>query len=92
MSIATVTSCSTTSCSYNHDGCTAFAITVGGTAGKATCGTFVTLDARGGTTVAAGQVGACKRLECVHNEDLMCTADAISVAGDSADCLTYQIA
>ncbi|HOQ52315.1 MAG TPA: DUF1540 domain-containing protein, partial [Micropruina sp.] len=38
-----------------------------------------------------GQVGACKRLECVHNSDLLCTAGKIDV-GDAADCLTYSVA
>ncbi|MBO3723944.1 DUF1540 domain-containing protein [Actinomyces bowdenii] len=91
--MATVTqikSCETTSCAFNHGGCTAFAITVGGDAGAPTCGTFISLDARGGLPVAEGHVGACQRLECVHNTDLMCTAEAVSVGGDTATCLSYE--
>ncbi|GAB94712.1 hypothetical protein BJY21_000516 [Kineosphaera limosa] len=88
--LATVTSCSTTACSYNTDGCTAFAITVGGASGAASCGTFVALDARGGLPTADSHVGACQRLECRHNNDLMCTAEAITVGGDNAACELYE--
>ncbi|GAA2181246.1 DUF1540 domain-containing protein [Brooklawnia cerclae] len=87
--VTAVKSCSASSCAYNSDGCTAFAVTIGGLAGKASCGTFVSLDARGGLPVADGHVGACQRLECVHNADLMCTAESVDIAGDAA-CLAYQ--
>lgn len=87
--LAAVKSCSTTACSYNQGGCTAFAVTIGGSAGAAACDTFIALDARGGLPTAAGQVGACQRLECVHNTDLMCGADAITVGGDNANCELY---
>lgn len=88
--LATVATCGVTSCSYNHGGCTAYAVTIGGT-DSATCGTFVSLDARGGLPVASSHVGACKHLECVFNEDLMCTTDAIEIAGENATCLTYTV-
>lgn len=87
---ASVSTCATTSCAFNSDGCHAFAVTIGGSQGLASCGTFVTVDVRGGVSDAAGQVGACQRLECVHNTDLMCSADAITVGGDNALCETYQ--
>ncbi|SNU02664.1 protein of unknown function [Ruaniaceae bacterium KH17] len=87
--LATVGTCSVTACSYNDGGCTAYAVTIGG-ADSATCGTFISLDARGGLPVASSHVGACKHMECVHNEDLMCTAQAIEV-GDNATCLTYAV-
>lgn len=90
MSTAIVKSCSTTSCAFNDGSCTAFAITVGGAGAKASCTTFIALDARAGLSSAKGQVGACKRLECVHNADLLCTAAAIDVAGAEAECLTYE--
>ena len=48
-------------------------------------------DARGGLPVAEGHVGACQRLECVHNKDLMCTAEAVTVGGDTAACTTYEV-
>ena len=86
--ITNITTCATTSCAYNADGCTAFAVTIAG-AEKASCITFLTLDARGGLPTADGHVGACQRLECVHNSDLMCTAEGVDIS-DSAACLTYQ--
>lgn len=87
--LAPVTACTVTACSFNHDGCNAGAITVGGSDGSASCETFISLDARGGIPTANGQVGACQRLECKHNTDLMCAAEAITVAGDTALCETY---
>lgn len=82
-----VKSCTTAACSFNDGGCTALAINVGG---SGSCTTFIALDARAGLPAPSGQVGACKRLECVHNADLLCTAAAIDVAGDAAECLTYE--
>lgn len=84
----TVSTCTTTACAFNNGGCTALAITVGGVE-KASCVTFVELDARAALSSPNGQVGSCKRLECVHNTDLLCTAGAITV-GDTADCLSYE--
>lgn len=89
MSTTAIKSCSTTTCSFNDGGCTAFAITVGGSGEKASCTTFIALDARAGLSSASGQVGACKRLECVHNADLLCTAGEIAIA-DDAECLSYE--
>ena len=88
--VTPITSCATTSCAFNREACAAYAITVGGKAGSPACGTFISLDARGGLPVAQGHVGACQRLECVHNTDLMCTAAAVSMGGDTASCLSYQ--
>lgn len=88
--LTVISSCATTSCAYNHDGCSAAAVTIAGAADKASCVTFVTLDARGGLPVADGKVGACQRLECVHNADLMCTAEGVEIT-DSAECATYAI-
>ena len=39
--------------------------------------------------MAEGHVGACQRLECVHNTDLMCTAEAVAI-GEDAVCLAYE--
>ena len=85
--ITPIKSCNTTACAFNNNGCTAFAITVDGTSA---CTTFITLDARGGLPVAEGHVGACQRLECVHNTDLMCTAEAVSFSAGNASCLSYE--
>ena len=84
--VTAIKSCATTTCAFNHEGCTAFAITVDG---KGSCSTLINLDARGGLPVAAAHVGACQRLECVHNTDLMCTAEAITLGSGTADCLSY---
>ncbi len=82
--ITPITSCTTTTCAFNNNGCTAFAITVDG---SSACTTFITLDARGGLPTADGRVGACQRLDCVHNKDLMCTASGVTVT-DGA-CTSY---
>ena len=88
--VTAIKSGTTTACAYNHGGCTAFAITVGGDSAAPACSTFVSLDARGGLPVAEGHIGACQRLECVHNTDLMCTADAVTIGTDTATCLSYE--
>ncbi len=85
-----VLSCATTSCAFNNGGCTALAITMAGSEGKASCGTFLKLDARGGVSGTTGTVGACQRLECAHNEDLLCTAGKITVS-DTATCATFEV-
>ncbi|WP_342372669.1 DUF1540 domain-containing protein [Propioniciclava soli] len=87
--VTAIKSCAMMECAFNSDGCTAYAITVGGQK-DASCVTFVTLDARGGLGTADAHVGACQRLECVHNADLMCTADSIGVSAD-ANCAQYEV-
>lgn len=89
--LSIISSCATKSCSFNQDGCTAYAITVGGTGPTANCTTFAVLDARAGAVSDSGRVGACKRLECTHNTNLLCTAEQVSIGGDTADCLSYQV-
>lgn len=90
-----VSTCSVDTCGYNHDGCHAGAVTVGGHGKSATCATFIPLSTKGGLDKVIAQVGACQRGECVHNESLECHADSIrvgagSTAGEMADCLTYD--
>ena len=87
--ITKISSCTTTACSFNNGGCKAFAVNVGGD-GDAACTTFATVDLRAGLANAEGQVGACKRLDCAHNQDLMCGLDDISVTGDTALCASYE--
>lgn len=89
--LTAVQACSTTACSYNNGGCTAAGITVGGSGDGASCTTFITLDARGGLPVANSHVTACQRLECVHNTDLMCSAAAVAIQGDTANCSSYEV-
>ena len=71
--ITPIKSCNTTTCAFNNNGCTAFAIT---------------LDARGGLPTADGRVGACQRLECAHNKDLLCTAAGVTVT--DGVCASYE--
>lgn len=92
-----VSECTATGCSYNHDGCHAFAITVAGRDGSADCGTFIPLSAKGGLDTVLAQVGACQRTDCRHNADLECAAPSVRVgggaaggAGAAASCLTYS--
>jgi hypothetical protein len=89
MAMPRVQECSVSGCGYNHDGCTAFAITVGSMASS--CDTFIDTGVTGGMGQLTAQVGACKRSDCVHNTDLECHAPAISVGvgTDLADCLTF---
>ncbi|MBO1752025.1 DUF1540 domain-containing protein [Actinotalea sp. BY-33] len=89
-----VSECTVAGCSYNHDGCHAFAITVSGANGSADCGTFIPLSTKGGLDRVVAQVGACSRADCVHNSALECTATAVRIGagagGHDANCLTFQ--
>lgn len=87
-----VTECSVAGCSFNHDGCHAFAITISGRNGGAECATFFPLTARGGLDMVTAQVGACQRADCEHNAALVCKAPAVRVGAgaDQAACLTYS--
>ncbi|RZQ65951.1 DUF1540 domain-containing protein [Amycolatopsis suaedae] len=92
--VPAVHECTVSGCSYNHDGCHAFAITVRGDNGAADCGTFVPLNTKGGLEKVVAKVGACSRTDCVHNASLECTAQGVRIgpgSGDhAANCLTYQ--
>lgn len=59
-----VVECTVAGCSYNHDGCTAFAVTIDG---DADCATFIDIAARGGLDKVVAQVGACQRTTCAFN-------------------------
>lgn len=85
-----VSSCSVSSCGFNHDGCHAHAISVVAS-DHAHCGTFVNTAEKGGHAESA-LVGACTRADCTHNANLSCTAEAIQVgaAFDAAACLTFE--
>ncbi|MGP9695509.1 DUF1540 domain-containing protein [Brachybacterium sp. AOP25-B2-12] len=84
-----VTECTVSGCSYNHDGCHAFAVTVGS---DTSCATFIPLDVKGGLSKVVTQVGACQRSACVHNENLECGAASIKMGAgeDTANCLSYE--
>lgn len=84
--LADVSTCTVTACAYNNDGCTAEAVTITDKG----CATFISLDARGGLPTASAHVGACQRVECRFNQDLLCGASAITVGHDTADCLSFE--
>ena len=87
-----VSECTVAGCSYNHDGCHAFAITISSAGKDAQCATFIPLSSKGGLTSVHGSIGACQRADCVHNESLECGASSVRIGqgADTADCLTYQ--
>ena len=78
-----ISTCAATACSFNNGGCT-----VAMTMGERGFATFAKLDARR-SVAANGLVGACQRLECVHNSDLVCTAASIDVTADAA-CAAFE--
>ncbi|MFC8530773.1 DUF1540 domain-containing protein [Nocardia sp. NPDC057227] len=94
MEMPHVSECTVSDCSYNHDGCHAFAINVAGENGSADCTTFIPLSGKGGLERVNSMVGACQRADCRHNQNLECSAPNIRVgigSGDhSANCLTYS--
>lgn len=89
-----ITVCHVTECSFNHDGCHAPAVTIGGNGSGAQCATYVPLSIEAGVPGASAEVGACQRTECVFNKALLCTADAVQIGTSptAADCLTYAAA
>jgi hypothetical protein len=89
-----VRQCTATACSFNDAGCHAPAVTVAATDAGARCATFVATPVRGGRAGVTGAVGACSRSDCVHNENLTCHAESVSIGagGSVSDCLTYQAA
>ncbi len=82
--------CTVSECSFNHDGCAAPAITVGGSG----CSTFISLGVVGGLSKPASTVGACQRNDCKFNDHLMCSATDVVIGKtvDVADCQTYVAA
>ncbi|MDO5701596.1 MAG: hypothetical protein Q4P36_09050 [Bowdeniella nasicola] len=83
--VPVVDTCESTDCSYNHDGCTAFAMTMADEG----CATFIDLGTRGGLDRVTAKVGACQRADCAFNENLECSADAVRVGAGDAECLTF---
>ena len=90
MEMPRVSECTVHECGYNHDGCHAFAITIG--QHNAHCATFIDTSAKGGLDRVLAQVGACQRTDCRFNADLECQAPSIRVGPgqDIADCQTFQ--
>ncbi|WP_435299221.1 DUF1540 domain-containing protein [Timonella sp. A28] len=92
--LAHVSECNVAGCGYNHDGCHASAVTIGGHGVHAQCATFIPLGVKGGLDRVVTTVGACQRGDCVHNDHLECVASSIRVGAsaesDSAGCLTFE--
>src|SRR5687768_16762768 len=91
MNMPRVQTCTVPECGYNHDGCTAFAITIGSLT-TAEYDTFINSREPVCKGVATAQDGVCKRPDRTYKEKLECSAHAITVgaSADKADCLTYQ--
>ncbi|GAA3679955.1 hypothetical protein GCM10023081_17660 [Arthrobacter ginkgonis] len=90
---ANVSDCTVVNCSFNdHSNCQAAGITIGGGEDHASCATFIDTGMHGGLRKVLATVGACQRAECVHNDQLMCSAPEVHVGpgADNADCLTYE--
>ncbi|MDO4605845.1 MAG: hypothetical protein Q4B12_00800 [Bowdeniella nasicola] len=85
MSVPTIGKCETTSCSFNHGGCNAFAMTMG----QSGCVTFIEIGRHVPADNEAAKVGACQRADCTYNHDLECSANKVEVGADGAECLTY---
>ncbi|WP_067813637.1 DUF1540 domain-containing protein [Nocardia inohanensis] len=94
MEMPHVSECTVSNCSYNHDGCHAYAINVADHDGGADCGTFIALSTKGGLDTVTSMVGACQRVDCAHNQGLECAAGGIRVGPGTGEhaarCLTYS--
>ena len=98
--VSQVKTCDMSECGFNREQrCHAAAIQVGDSAPTLDpdprCDTFTPISGAkalyGAPDWNAG-IGACKVSVCIHNADLSCTVDAVSVGhhGSHADCQTYQ--
>ena len=88
-----VTECDVTQCAYNQQKkCHALAITIGD-GSHPHCDTYCqTTSMKGGDLAAMAGVGACKTIECSHNDHLECRAPSIRVGHliDDIDCQTFK--
>ena len=82
-----ISDCAVTRCAFNDRGCRAPAITVNV---EESCATFIPLGRRGGLEKVVAEVGACQSDECKFNKDLVCTAPAVRIGSDGAECLTFE--
>lgn len=74
-----VMKCTINNCGYNHgDRCHAKAITIGDVI-HPECDTFLDSQKHTNERNRIACVGACKVIDCVHNEDFECCADYITV-------------
>ncbi len=90
MDMASIVSCSVTTCAYNRqNSCHTPGITVGD---HAECNTYNHGSRQGGYLETRGAVGACLASDCRFNEQLECRAPGINVSGhtEHADCITFD--
>jgi hypothetical protein len=83
--------CQALDCSYNHDGrCHTLGINIGSP--DPLCNTFVDAGIMGGSLEPCAKVGACKEINCAHNESLECMYDGIRVMfrDRRPACASYQ--
>ncbi len=87
-----ISQCDVSECAYNHNKmCHALAITVGGGADHM-CDTFIESEMQGGDPQTVGSVGACRCMDCGHNDSLECQANEIQIGHmkNEVDCMTYR--
>jgi hypothetical protein len=87
-----VMQCQAKQCAYNMNSmCHARAITVGDVQ-KHVCDTM-TMSAKHTQRTETAGVGACRSANCIHNEDLECQAEGISItlSGGQASCGTFAV-
>lgn len=87
-----IVDCNADKCSYNSDNkCHAMAITVGGPG--PICDTVFETSIKGGVPDMSGGVGACKIMDCCHNEMLECSAREgihVRLHENQAECETFE--
>ena len=86
-----VNECAIASCAYNVEhGCHAKAITIGDMT-HPSCDTFLMNEHHIHSLKVTAGVGACKTINCKHNDDFECTMDQINVGmiNGEANCVTF---
>lgn len=92
MNAPKVIGCDANECAFNTDSmCHAIAITIGGTVDHK-CDTYCEKSKKGGMMNIISEVGACKVTTCMHNDQMLCSAQSIQVGhvGSEVDCLSYS--
>ena len=93
MEMPQIKTCDAIACAYNDDQqCRALAITVGG-GDTARCDTYFGEAQTGGFPQANAGVGACRAVQCKHNERLECTATNVDIGQrqGKVTCLTFAV-
>lgn len=83
--------CEVSECAYNRqNACHALAITVGDLTGHL-CDTSISMGRHTQHKGTAG-IGACRAVDCIHNDDFECQADGVRIGmpGGQAECTTFS--